>query len=133
MASTTPVTRNKTAAPPNEMPAPRNKSSGGEDDVAGRLRKDRQAFYLKVASAARANIKMDMPKPPLRPPVQPPGLFHLLQCGLLKFDLECGSFHDFQEEVDNWKKDPTFMDRLCLAYGRFYMPAHQVQHQVCNE
>jgi hypothetical protein len=132
MPSFTPVTRNETHVPRNEIPVPRNKNSSSELDVAGRLRKDRQAFYLKAANAARANIKMDTPKPPLRPPVQPPGLFHLLPCGLLNFDLECGSFSDFQQEVDNWKNDPTFMDRLCLAYGRFYIPSHQVQPLVCN-
>ena len=128
MPSTTPVTRNKTHAPRNEVPVPRNKNSSGEHDVAGRLRKDRQTFYLKAASAARANVKMDNPKPPLRPPVQPPGLFHLLQCGLLKFDLECGSFPDFQQEVDSWRNDPSFMDMLCAAYGRFHIRSHQVQH-----
>jgi hypothetical protein len=116
MPTVTPATRNEPHVPRNEIPVPRNKNSSGDDDVAARLRKDRQAFYLKASNAARANIKMDMPKPPLRPPVQPPGLFHLLQCGLLNFDLECGSFSDFQQEADNWKNDPTFMDRLCLAY-----------------
>ena len=55
----------------------------GEEDLAAGLRKERHAFYLKAASAARATVKMDTPKPPLRPPIQPPGLFHLLACGLL--------------------------------------------------
>jgi hypothetical protein len=105
---------------------PEKESSRGENDIAARLRKDRQAFYIKATGAARASITMDIPKPPLRPPIQPPGLFHLLVCGLLKFDLECGEFHVFQEEVENWKNDPSFMDRLFAAYGRFYSPSHQV-------
>jgi hypothetical protein len=97
-----------------------------DHDIAGKLRKERQAFYIKAASEARSGVKMDTPKPPLRPPIQPPGLFHLLPCGLLKVDLECGDFHAFQEEVDLWKKDPSFQDRLFAAYGRFCYPSHQV-------
>lgn len=120
--------------PPPPMPAatpiPRNDTSSGENDVVARLRHDRQAFYLKAASAARASVKMDIPKPPLRPPVQPPGLFHLLQCGLLEFDLESGSFPAFQEEVDNWRNDPRFMDRLFAAYGRFHASMDQVPHLI---
>jgi hypothetical protein len=119
--------------PRNKAPVPRNNNSSGEHDVAGRLRKERQTFYLKAASAARANVKMDKPKPPLTPPLQPPGLFQLLQCGLLKFDLECGSFTDFQQEVDNWRNDPNFMDRLCAAYGRFHIRSSQVHIQVFHE
>ena len=102
-------------------------NSSGEHDIAARLQKERQAFYIKAASAARASVKMDIPKPALRPPIQPPNLFHLLVCGLLKFNLECGKFPAFQEEVENWKNDPSFMDRLFAAYGRFYSPSHQVQ------
>ena len=69
---------------------------------------------------------MDVPKPALRPPIQPPGLFYLLPCGLLTFDLECGEFHAFEEEVANLKNDPAFMDRVFAAYGRFYSAKHQV-------
>ena len=61
-------------------------------DMALGLQKDRQAFYVKVTSVARASMKMDIPKPALRSPIQPPCLFHLLACGLLKFNLECGEF-----------------------------------------
>ena len=102
-------------------------TSAGSQDVALGLRKDRQAFYVKAASAARSGVKMDYPKPALRPPIQPPGLFHLMACGLLNFDLECGEFHAFEEEVEKWQKDPSFMDRLWAAYGRFHGPSHQVQ------
>jgi hypothetical protein len=102
-------------------------TSTGSEDVGLRLRKDRQAFYVKAASAARSSIKMENPKPALRPPIQPPGLFHLMACGLLKFDFEFGEFHAFQEEVTKWQNDPSFMDRLFAAYGRFYSPSHQVQ------
>lgn len=131
LAPPTPVPHVPPPTPmPAAMPIPRNDTSSGENDVAARLRHDRQAFYLKAASVARASVKMDIPKPPLRPPVQPPGLFHLLQCGLLKFDLESGSFPAFQEEVDNWRNDPTFMDRLFAAYGRFHAPPHQVPHLI---
>ena len=81
-------------------------------DIAARLRKERQAFYIKAESAARVSVTMDTPKPTLRPPMQPPGLFFLLKCGLLRFDLECGDFPAFLEEVENWKTDPAFTDRL---------------------
>jgi hypothetical protein len=69
---------------------------------------------------------MDYPKPALRPPIQPPGLYHLMACGLLNFDLECGEFHAFEEEVEKWQHDPSFFDRLWAAYGRFHGPCHQV-------
>ena len=69
---------------------------------------------------------MDIPKPALRPPIQPPGLYHLMPCGLLNFDLESGDFHAFQEEVEGWKNDPGFMNKFFAAYGRFYLPTHQV-------
>lgn len=46
-------------------------TSTGSEDVALRLRKDRQVFYVKVASAARSSVKMDNPKHALRPPIQP--------------------------------------------------------------
>ena len=102
-------------------------NSTSSQAVALRFQKDRHVFYVTAISAARASVKIDIPKPALKPPIQPPGLFHLLGCGLLKFDLECGEFHVFQEEVDNWQNDPSFMDRLFAAYGRFYSPTHQVQ------
>ena len=69
---------------------------------------------------------MDYPEPALRPPIQPLGLFHLMACGLLNFDVECGEFETFQEEVEKWQKDPQFMDKLWASYGRFYSPMHQV-------
>ena len=102
-------------------------TSTGSEDVALALRKDRQQFYVKVASAARSGVKMDFPKPQLRPPIQPPGLFYLMACGLLKFNLECGELQAFQEVVQNPQNDPSFMDRLWAAYGRFHTPFHQVQ------
>ena len=115
-------------SPSTATPVPVKETSRDPPDIATRLRKERQAFYIKAASAARASVTMDTPKPTLRPPMQPPGLYYLLECGLLRFDLECGDFPAFLEEVENWKTDPTFMDRLCLAYGRFHLPDHQVQH-----
>ena len=115
------------AAPmPEATPVSPNENAKVEQDVAAKLRKDRQAFYAKAASAARADVKMETCKPPLRPPVQPPGLFHLLPCRLLKADLEGGSFPAFQDEVDKWRKDPAWLDRLYAAFGRFSSPAHQV-------
>ena len=114
-------------------PPPGKGTSRGENDVATRLRKERQAFYAKAASAARSSVTMDTPKPTLRPQVQPPGLFHLLVCGLLTFDLECGDFPAFLGEVENWKNDPSFMDRLFAAYGRFYSPDHQVHLLVFRD
>jgi hypothetical protein len=101
-------------------------SSRGDGDVASGLRKERQAFYVRAATSARNSVKMDIPKPALRPPIQPPGLYYLIPCGLLNFDLECGEFGAFQEEVDAWKNDPASMDRLFAAYGRFHRPSHQV-------
>ena len=101
--------------------------STGSEAVAVALRKDRQQFYVKAASAARASVKMDVPKPQLMPPIQPPGMFYLMTCGLVKFDLECGELHEFQEMVQMWQSDPSFLDRLWAAYGRFYSPSHQVQ------
>jgi hypothetical protein len=111
---------------PCTPPAPAMENLGGAHDIASMLRKERQAFYIKAASEARSSVKMDIPKPPLRPPIQPPGLFYLLPCGLLKVDLECGDFEAFQEEVEEWKNDPSFLDRLFAAYGRFHCPSHQV-------
>lgn len=110
-----------------EAHVPPMENLGDDHDIAARLRVDRQAFYVKAATAARESVTMDRPKPPLRPPMQPPGLFYLLQCGLLKFDLDNGEFQDFEEEVHNWKNSPSFMDRLDAAYGRFHYPSHQVQ------
>ena len=101
-------------------------TSADSEDVALRLRKDRQAFYVKAASAARSSVMMDTPKPALRPPMHAPGLIHLMASGLLRFDLEYGDFQAFQEEVSKWRNDPLFMDRLYAAYGRFCSPFHQV-------
>lgn len=108
-------------APVSPMPA-----DSATTDVALGLRKDRQAFYVKAASAARSEVQMDYPKPALRPPLKPPGLFHLMACGLLKFDVECGDIEAFQEEVENLQNDPSFMDRFWAAYGRFCCPIYQV-------
>jgi hypothetical protein len=103
------------------------------EDVAVALWKDRHQFYVKAASAARSGVKMDTPKPQLRPPIQPPGLFYLMACGLLKFDLECGDMLGFLELVQSWQNDPSFMDRLWAAYGRFHSPSHQVHFTLfCN-
>jgi hypothetical protein len=55
-----------------------------------------------------------------------------MPCGLLKFDLECGDFQAFQDEVHKWENDPLFMDRLFAAFGRFHTPSHQVQHPPIN-
>ena len=107
------------APTPSVTPIPADNNLRGEHELATRLQKDLQAFYLKAASAACAEVKMDTAKPPLRPPVQPLGIFHLLQCGFLKFDLECGSISAFQEEVEGWKNNPSCMDRMWAAYGRF--------------
>lgn len=107
-------------------PALEKETSTAENDIATRLRKERQAFYIKAASAARSSVTMDIPKPALGPPMQPPGLFYLLVCGLLRFDLESVDFPAFVEEVENWKRDNAFMDRLWAAYGRFHGPLHQV-------
>ena len=115
------------AAPaPPVTPVPPMQASRGDSDVASVLRKERQAFYVRAAAAARGSVTMDVPKPAFRPPIQPPGLFYLLPCGLLKFDPECGEFHAFQEDVANLKSDPAFMDRVFAAYGRFHSAKHQV-------
>lgn len=100
--------------------------SSGSEDVAVALRKERQHAYVKAASAARLSVKMDTPKPVLKPPLQPPGMFYLMACGLLKFDLDCGELHESQELVHGWQKDPSFIDRCWAAYGRFHSPDHQV-------
>ena len=111
---------------PPVTPATHMETPRQEHDLALGLRKERHAFYLKATTAARGTVKMDIPKPPLRPPIQPPGLFHLMACGLLAFDLEHGKYEDFEAQVHEWKNHPTFMDRLFVAYGRFYSPSHQV-------
>jgi hypothetical protein len=129
LAPPTPVPHVPHAPSPSiAAPVPVKETPRDPPDIATRLRKERQAFYIKAANAARASVTMDTPKPTLRPPMQPPGLFYLLECGLLRFDLECGDFPAFLEEVENWKADPAFQDRLFLAYGRFYSPDHQVHH-----
>jgi hypothetical protein len=116
---------------PPVTPAIPTESPGGSQDMAAELRNERQAFYLKAASAARASVQMETPKPPLRTPIQPPALFYLMSCGLLAFDLEGGRYEDFEVEVQQWKGDPTFMDRLFAAFGRFCNPKHQV-HCICH-
>ena len=116
---------NVPAGSPKAPVSPMHTSTSSED-VALALRKDRQQFYVKAASAAQSSVKMDFPKPVLRPPIQPPGLFYLMACGLLKFDLECGELHEFQQVVNNWQNDPHFIDWLWAAYGRFHSPTHQV-------
>ena len=88
---------------------PPMQSSASSLDLAAGLRRDRQAFYVKVASGARSSMKMDFPKPALRAPLQPPGLFYLMACGLFNFDLECGEFHAFEVEVENWRNDMHFL------------------------
>ena len=81
---------------PPDIPLPSDFIS---DDMILGLRKDRHAFHMRAANAARASVKMDNPKPTMRPPIQPPGLFHLMACGLLTFDLERGEFRAFEDEV----------------------------------
>ena len=112
---------------PHVTPISPTQDSHCSHDLALVLRKDRQAFYLKAASSARATVKMDTPKPALRPTIQPPGFFHLIPCGLLKCDLEYGEFQEFQDEVQKWQNDPACMDMLFAAFGRFSIPSHQVQ------
>ena len=108
------------APPPPVTPVTPVESSRGDSDIAMGLRKERQASYVRAAASARGSVKMDIPKPALRPPIQPPGLYHLIPCGLLNFDLECGDLHAFEKEVEGWKNDAAFMDWLFAAYGRFY-------------
>ena len=97
-----------------------------EQDLALGIRKERQAFYLKAASAARGTVTMDVPKPPLTPSIQPPPLFYLISCGLLEFDLETGTYEDFEAQIHEWRSARNFMDRLFAAYGRFHSASHQV-------
>lgn len=113
------------AGPPPVTPVT-HETARGEHDMAMGLRKERQSFLLRAASAARGSVKMDVPKPPLRPALQPPGLFHLMACGLLQFDLDRGNLEDFEARIHEWKTGPMFMDKLFAAYGRFYKPSHQV-------
>lgn len=115
------------AAPTSHVtPVSPVQASTSEPDIASALRKERQFFYVTAAAAARGTVTMDGPKPSLRPPIRPPGFFHLLPCGLLNFDIDCGDYHAFEEEVHNWRTDPACMDRLFAAYGRFAWPKHQV-------
>ena len=81
---------------PPDIPLPSDSTS---DDMILGLRKDRHAFHKRAANAARTSVKMENPKPTLRPPIQPPGLFHLMACGLLTFDLERGEFQAFEDKV----------------------------------
>ena len=114
-------------APPVTPPTPVTPvTPRGEHDLAQALRQERQAFYLRAASAARGSVKMDAPKPALRPAIQPPALFYLMACGLLNFDLDHGRYEDFEAQIQEWKSAPGFMDRLYAAFGRFYGPTHQV-------
>lgn len=46
-------------------------SSRGVPDIAMGLRNERHAFYVRAATLARGSVKMDIPKPALRPPIQP--------------------------------------------------------------
>jgi hypothetical protein len=124
LAPPTPIAHVAPMAP--VTPIPPKETSGADQDTASGLRKERQAFYVRAAAEARGSVKMDIPKPPLRAPLQPPGLYYLLPCGLLKFDEKCGDVQTFEEEVHNWKIVPSFLDRLYAAYGRFYTPEHQV-------
>ena len=115
------------AAPtPPLTPVPPAQSPRPDPDFATTMRKERQAFYVATSTSARASVKMDSPKPALRPQIQPPGLYHLMEFGLLKFDAELGEFHVFQDELEGWRSDPHFNDRLWLAYGKFQSPKHQV-------
>lgn len=113
-----------TANVPTDAPLPSDIPS---NDIVAGLRRDRHAFAMRAANVARASVKMDNPKPTLKPPIQPPGLFYLVPCGLLTFDLERDEFQAFEEQVQKWNNDPAFTDMLFAAYGRFYSPAHQVQ------
>ena len=96
-------------------------------DMAMELQNDRQTFYMRAASATRGSVKMDNPKPTLRPSIQSSGLFHLMACGLSTFDLKRGEYQAFENEVQKWNNDPAFTDKLFAAYGIFYLPSHQVQ------
>jgi hypothetical protein len=115
---------------PPVTPATRMETPTEEHDMALGLRKERHAFYLKAASAARGTVKMDHPKPPLMTPLEPPALYHLMACDLLPIDLEQGKFEDFEVQVHEWKTHPSFKDRLFMAFGRFCVPAHQVSSLV---
>ena len=83
---------------------PPMETSKGLHDIALGLQNDRHAFYVRAKSAERGSVKMDIPKLALRPPIQPPGLFHLLACGLLKFNLESGKFHAFCSLIIGYKQ-----------------------------
>ena len=122
------------APAPPDTPATRKETPREEQDLAQGLRAERHAYYVKASATARGNVNMDIPKPAFRPPVQPLGLFHLLACGLLQFDLEHGKFEDFEAQVADWKKHPSYLDRLYAAYGRYCDPAHQVttQFALCS-
>lgn len=90
------------------------------------LQRDRHAFAMQAANIARASVKMNNLKPTLRPPIQPPGLFHLIPSGILTFDLERDEFLAFEEQVQKWNSHPACTDRLFMAYGKFHSSAHQV-------
>lgn len=69
------------------------------DEMVLGLWRDRHAFHMRTANAARGSMKMNNPKPALRPPIQHPGLFHLMACDLLTFNLERGEFQAFEDKV----------------------------------
>ena len=109
---------------PTDAPLPSDIPS---DYIVAGLRRDRHAFAMRAANVARAFVKMDNRKSMLKLPIQPPGLFYLVPCGLLTFDLKRDEFQAFEKQVQKWNNDPAFTDRLFAAYDRFYSPAHQVQ------
>ena len=129
--SQSPMPHATTSQTPSQSPMPHVTTSQtpmqSSQDLATELRRDRQTYYVKVASAARASVNMSIPKPALRPPLQPPGLWHLMACGLFNFDLACGDFQAFEHEVQKWRTEPQYLDRFYAAYGRFHDPEHQVQ------
>jgi hypothetical protein len=113
------------APPPPVTPVP-PETPREEEDLAESLRTERQAFYLRAASAAQGTMTMDVPKPALRPSIQPPGLFYLIPCGLLDFDVDRGKYEDFEDQIEEWRAARNFMDRLFAAYGRFHSASYQV-------
>jgi hypothetical protein len=72
-------------------------------------------------------MKMKNSKSTLRPPIQSPGLFHFMTCGLPTFDLKRDEYQAFEDEVQKLNNDPAFMDMLFVTCGRFYSPSHQLQ------
>ena len=60
-------------------------------------------------------------------PLQALSLYHLLPCGLLKFDLECGKFDGFPVGGCIVKERLNVHEQVFATYNRFYTLAHQVQ------